>query len=146
MRLRRLPAATRDIQASDDKRGTTTVNFLDHVGHKLLRTAVVRGRMNDTQIWGQLEFEGVEAKGQSLPDGFERRFLEAPELEKSPQALQTACPFNSIRLGCPKLLLSEFYSLKVPRMIFDIDADSVRRRPGSEKTEPAGGKTEPEIR
>jgi hypothetical protein len=29
--------------------------------------------------------ESVEAKGQSLPDGFQRRFLEAPELEESLQ-------------------------------------------------------------
>jgi len=43
--------------------------------------------MNDTQIWVQLEFESIEAKGQSLPDGFQRRFLEAPELEEGPQAL-----------------------------------------------------------
>ena len=42
--------------------------------------------MNDTQIWGQLEFERVEAEGQSLSYGFERRFLEALELEESPQA------------------------------------------------------------
>ena len=55
--------------------------------------------MNDTRIWVQHEFEGVKAKGQAFPDGFQRRFLEAPELEESPQALQAAYPFNSIRLG-----------------------------------------------
>jgi len=43
--------------------------------------------MNDAQIWVQFEFEGVKAKGQSLPDGFQRRFLETPKLEESPQAL-----------------------------------------------------------
>ncbi len=82
------------------------------------RSAVVRGRMNDTQIWVQLEFEGVEAKGQSLPDGFQRRFLEGPELEESPPAFQTAYPFNSIRLGCRKKPMSEFWSLQIPRLIF----------------------------
>ena len=55
--------------------------------------------MNDAQIWVQLEFEGVKAKGQSLPNGFQRRFLEAPELEENPQALQAVYPLNSIRLG-----------------------------------------------
>jgi hypothetical protein len=102
--------------------------------------------MNDTQIWVQLEFEGVEAKGQSLPDGFQGRFLEAPELKESPQALQAAYPFNSIRLGSRKKPMSEFYSLQIPRLIFDVDADPMCRGPRPEKTEPAGGKTKPEIR
>jgi hypothetical protein len=95
-------------QASNDKSGATIVSSLDHVGVKLLWPAVVRGRMNDTQIWVQLEFESIEAKGQSLPDGFQRRFLEAPELEESPQALQTVYPFNSICLGSRKKPMSEF--------------------------------------
>jgi len=102
--------------------------------------------MNDTQIWVQFEFKGVEAKGQSLPDGFQRRFLEAPELVENPQALQAACPFNSIRLGDRKKPMSEFYSLQIPRLIFEVDADPMCRRPRPEKTEPAGGKTKPEIR
>ena len=102
--------------------------------------------MNDTQIWVQLEFEGIEAKGQSLPDGFQRRFLEAPELEEGPQALQAAYPFNSIRLDSRKEPTSEFYSLQIPRSIFEVDADPMCRRPRPEKAEPAGGKTEPEIR
>ncbi len=97
------------------------------MGVKLLRSAVLRGRMNDTQIWIQLEFEGVEPKGQSLSDGFQRRFLEAPELEEGPQALQTAYPFDSIRLGSRKKPMSELYSLQIPRLIFEVDADPMRR-------------------
>jgi len=95
---------------SNDESGATG-SSLDQVGVKSLRSAVVRGRMNDTRIWVQLELEGVEAKGQSLPDGFQRRFLEAPELEESPQALQTSYPFNSIRLGSRKESPSELCSL-----------------------------------
>ncbi len=102
--------------------------------------------MNDTRMWVQLELEGVEAKGQSLPDGFQRRFLEAPELEESPQALQTLYPFNSIRLGSRKEPTSEICGLEILRSIFEVDADPMRRRPRSEKAEPAGGETETEIR
>ena len=81
--------------------------------------------MNDTQPWVQLELEGVEAKGQSLPDGFQRCFLECPELEEGPQALQTVYPIDSIRLGSRKKLMSEFRSLQIPRVIFEVDADPV---------------------
>jgi len=56
-------------QGSDDQSGAT-VSSLDHVGVESLRPAVVRRRMNDTQIWVQLEFEGVEAKGQRVPGEF----------------------------------------------------------------------------
>jgi hypothetical protein len=101
--------------------------------------------MNDTQIWGQLEFERVEAEGQSLSYGFQRRFLEAPELEESPQARQTAYSFNGLCLGLRKVPLREFCRLHVPRLIFEVDTDPVYRRPRPEKTEPAGGKTKPEI-
>ena len=119
---------------------------LDHMGVKLLRSAVVRGRMNDTQIRVQLELEGVEAKGQSLPNRFQRRFLEAPESVESPQALQTAYPFNRLGLGDREELTSELCSLQLPRLIFDVDADPMCRRPRPENAEPAGGKAEPEIR
>ena len=76
-------------KAADDESGAT-ISSLDHVGIELLRSAVVRGRMKDTESWVQLEFESVEAKGQPLPDGFQRRFLEAPESVERPQALQPA--------------------------------------------------------
>ena len=83
--------------------------------------------MNDAQIWVQFEFEGVKAKGQSLPDGFQRRFLETPELEESPQALKPSYPFNSIRFGSRKIPMGQFYSLQIPRLILDIDADPMYR-------------------
>ena len=118
--------SSRSGPASNDKSGATD-SSLDHMGVKLLRSAVLRGRMNDTQNWIQLEFEGVEAKGQSLPDGFQRRFLEAPELEESSQVRKTACPFNSIRLGYRKKLLSEFCSLQISCLIFEVDADPMCR-------------------
>ena len=79
--------------------------------------------MNDTQIRAQLELEGVEAKGQSLPNRLQRRFLEAPESEESPQALETARPFNHLGLGYREKLPSELYSLQLPRLILDVDAD-----------------------
>ena len=91
--------------------------------------------MNDTQVWVQLELEGVEAKGQSLPDGFQRSFLEAPELKESPQALQAACPLNSIRFGSRKKPPGEFCSLEVLRLVFEIDADRMCRRPCADITE-----------
>jgi hypothetical protein len=107
---------------------------------------MVRGRMNDTDFWVQLEFKGLEAIGQSLPDGFQGRFLQASELEESPKALRALRPINSIRLGSRKKPMSEFYSLQVPRLIFQVDADPMGRRPCPEKAEPAGRKTKPEFR
>jgi hypothetical protein len=59
------------------------------VGVEPLRAAVVGRRMHDTQIRVQLEREGIEAKRQSLPDRFQRCFLEAPESVEGPQALRT---------------------------------------------------------
>jgi hypothetical protein len=64
--------------------------------------------MNDPQIGFQLEFEGVEAKGQSLSDGFQRSFLETPQLEESRQLGKTGRPFNGPGLGDRKKLLSDF--------------------------------------
>jgi hypothetical protein len=54
-------------QAPSDKSGVT-VGSLNQVGVKLFRSAVVRGCMDDVQVRVQLEFEGVEAKGQSFPN------------------------------------------------------------------------------
>ena len=102
--------------------------------------------MTQGQLGFQLELEGVEAKGQSLPDGFQRRFLQAPQLEESSPALQAAYLFNSSCFSFRKEPTSKFYSLQIPRLIFEVDADTMCRRPRPEKTEPAGGKTEPEIR
>ena len=56
-------------QASGHKSGTTLCS-LDQVGIELFRYAAVRGNSNDPQIGVQLEFESLQAKGQSLPDGF----------------------------------------------------------------------------
>jgi len=99
------------------------------MGVKLHRSAVIRGRVNNTQIWVQIEFEGIEAKGQPLSDGFQRRFLETPELEENPQALQAVYSFNGIRLGSREKPLSEFYSLQIPSLIFDVYTDPMSRRP-----------------
>ena len=99
------------------------------MGAELLRSAVVTGCLNNADLGYQLEFEGVEAKGQSLSDGLQRRFLECPELEKSPVARQTTRSFNSLGLGYRKELLSELGSLQVPLLIFDVDTDPMRRRP-----------------
>lgn len=104
-------------QASDDKSGET-VGSLNYVGAKVRRSAVIRGRVNDARIWIQLEFEGVEAKGQSFPDGFQCGFLEIPKLEKSPLAFQTCSPFDSIRLGSRKKPMRDFHGLHSPRLIF----------------------------
>ena len=102
--------------------------------------------MNDTQNWVQLEFEGVEAKGQPLPDGCQCRFLEAPELEERPRTLQTVNTFDSLGLGYREECPSKLRRFQIPRLIFEVDADPMCRRPRPEKTEPAGGETEPEIR
>jgi len=138
------PGSSRSGHASSNK-SSATFSPLNQVGIKPLRSAVVSGRMNDTWIWGQLEFECVEAEGQPLSYGFQRRFLEAPVLEESPLARQAAYPFNSLRLCLRKLPSGEFCRLQVPRSIFEVDTDPVCRRPRPEKTEPAGGKTKPEI-
>jgi hypothetical protein len=66
--------------------------------------------MNDAQIGVQLEFKGIEAKGQSFPNGLQGRFFETPQLEESPRTFQAANPFNSIRLGSRKKMTSEFHS------------------------------------
>ena len=102
--------------------------------------------MNDTQPWVQLELEGLEAVRQTLPDGLQRCFFEAPEPIEGPQALQPADFLDSLGLGYRKELPSELSCLQVPRSIFEVDADRMRQRPGAEKTEPAGGEAEPEIR
>ena len=110
-----------------------------------LRPSIIRWRLNDTWIWSQFEFERVEAERQSLANGFQGCFLEAPELAENSQARQAACRSNSLRLSLRKELLSEFCRLQVSRLIFEINTDTVCRRPGAEKTEPAGGKTKPDI-
>ncbi len=135
----------RSGHASGNK-SSATFRPLDQVGIKPLRSAVVSGCMNDTWIWGKLEFECVEAEGQPLSYGFQSRFLMAPVLEESPLAWQAAYPFNNLCLGLRKVPSSELYRLQVPRTIFEVDADPVCRRPSPEKTKPAGGKTKPEIR
>ena len=131
--------------ASGDERGTT-VRPLDHMSVKLLRSAVVRWRVNDMRIRSEPEFEGVEAIRQALPDGFQRRFLEAPELAKCPLLFQTADLVDRIRLGDREKPMREVTSRKIARLVFEIDADTMCRRPRAEETEPAGGKTKPEIR
>ena len=79
--------------------------------------------MNDTQVWFQLELEGIQAKGQSLSDGFQCCFLESPELKENPQPLKTACPLNGICLGSRKKLPSEFCSLDLPGFVFEVDTN-----------------------
>ena len=66
-------------------------------------------------------------------------------LENS-QARQTSYRSNSLRLSLRKELLSEFYRLQVPRLIFEVNTDLVCRRPRAEKTRPAGRKTKRDIR
>ena len=131
-------------RAADDKRSATVI-FLNYVGVILPRFAIARRGMYKARTWVQLEFEGVEAKGQSFPYGFQRRFLETPELKESPLALHTIQPFNSTSLCYRKKITSEFCSLQIYRLIFEVDADPMCRRPRPEKTETAGGKAKPEI-
>ena len=137
---------SRSVRKAPDDKSSATVGFLDHVGIELLRSAVVRGRMSDTQSRAQLEFEGIEAKGQSLPDGLQRCFLEGPELIEDPKPIRSGGGLHSLDLGYRKELLREFRSLQVLGVIFDVDADCMCRRPRPEDTEPAGGETEAEIR
>ena len=75
-------------RASDDK-GSATARSLDRLGIKSLGPAVVTRRKNHAPTWYQFELEGVEPEGQSLAYGFERRFLEAPELGEGLEAGQT---------------------------------------------------------
>ncbi len=102
--------------------------------------------MNDAQTRDQFELESVKAKGQSLPNGFQSSFFEAPELEKSLVTCLTAVPFNSFGLCFRKKQMSEFCRLQLPRLIFNVDTDPMCRRLGPDKTETAGGETKPNIR
>ena len=96
------PGSGRLGHASGNK-SSATFRPLDQVSIKPLRSAVVSGRMNDTCIWGQLEFECVEAERQSLSYGFHRSYLEAPVLKEIRLARQTAYPFNSLPLCLRKV-------------------------------------------
>ncbi len=122
--------------ASDDDSGAA-FGSRDSVGSKSLRSAVAIWCMNDTQIWSQLELERVEAEGQSLSNGFQRRFLQAPELKECSRARRTSGRNNEPRLGPREELVSEFYHFQVPCSIFNVDTNSVYRRPRREKTDPA---------
>lgn len=130
--------------ASNDKCGAS-ISSPDNLGMKSPRPAIVRGRMNDTQIRGQFEFERIQAEGQSLSNGFQRCLLEAPKLTRSPQARQAAYRANSPRLGFRKELSSKFYRLQVPGIIFEVYTDPVCRGPRAKEAEPAGGEAKPDI-
>ena len=106
MTLLRLFFGTR-MASTDDKR-SATVTLLDHVRMKPLRPAVAAGRTNEPHVRSQFKFKRVEAERQSLPNGFKRRFLEAPELKECAPPHRTACAFERLRLGFRKIPSSEF--------------------------------------
>jgi len=111
-----------------------------------LRSAVVGRRTDDPRRGVQLELEGIEAEGQSLADGLQRRLLQAPELVEGAQAIGTARPFDLVGLGRREESPSELLGLQIPRLVFEIDTDPMRRRPCPEQAGPAGREAEPEVR
>ena len=101
--------------------GGAALRALDHRGCESVRSADERRRMNDSKIRVQLEFEGVEAEGQSLPDRFQRRFFEAPESVEGLQALGVTSRCDRPGLCGREEPPGELYSLELPRVIFEVD-------------------------
>lgn len=75
---------------TSDNKSSAAFSSLNQVRIKWLRSTVLSGRLNDAQLWRQLEFERVKAEGQSLSYGLQGRFLEAPKMKESSQARQAA--------------------------------------------------------
>ena len=125
-RKRHHTSARLSVTALHDECGTAACS-LNHVGDKLRRSTAVTRRMNDTQSRCQIEGKGVKAKGQSLTDRFQGRFLQAPELKKGSSAYRAIGFFDGRGLKFRKIPVSEVCSLQVGRSILKVDTDPMCR-------------------
>ena len=94
-------------------------------------TAAISRSVNDAQSSIKLELERVEAEWQSLADRFQRSFLKAPKLEEHSRGTFL---FDRSCLRSGEVHLSEFDRFDDSGLIFQIDAEPVRRRPRTDET------------